>query len=160
MSFRITGQPPAPFRRFYGMSDAELNARNVRRHIADRLSGFPDRIELRDAKPGETVLFLNHMHQPEQTSCRSSHAIFVRKGAEAQYDEINIIPDSLRIRLVALRTFDIGHDMIEAEIAESTQLKFLIKQFFDRPETAYLHARYATHGRYAVRIDRVQEEQP
>jgi len=113
-----------------------------------------------DAEPGETVLLLNYMHQPEQTSCRSSHAIFVREGAEAQYDEINIIPAPLGVHLIALRVFDIGHDMIEAEIAEGTQLKSLIRQFFDRPETAYLHARYATHGRYAVRIDRVQEEQP
>lgn len=155
MSFRITGLNPAPFRHLYGMSDADLSARNVRRYLVDRLPGFPDRVELRDADPGKAVLLLNYTHQPEQTPYRSSHAIFVREGAETQYDEINTIPDSLRSRLIALRAFDASHDMIAAEIVEGTQLESLIEQFFDRLETAYLHAHYAKHGCYAARIDRV-----
>ncbi|XQZ97724.1 DUF1203 domain-containing protein [Komagataeibacter rhaeticus] len=115
---------------------------------------FPDRIELRDAEPGETVLLLNYTHQPEQTPYRSSHAIFVREGAEERYDEIDIIPDALGGRLMALRAFDARHEMIAAEIVDGTQLKSLIGQFFDMPEAAYLHAHYARRGCYAARIDR------
>ncbi|GAN88202.1 hypothetical protein Gain_0151_003 [Komagataeibacter intermedius TF2] len=157
MSFRITGLNPTPFRHLYGMSDADLSALNARRYTADRLPGFPDRVELRDAEPGESVLLLNYTHQPEQTPYRSSHAIFVREGAEVQYDEIDTIPDSLGVRLMALRAFDARHDMIAAEIVEGTQLKSLIGQFFDIPEAAYLHAHYARRGCYAARIDRTQE---
>jgi hypothetical protein len=47
MSFRITGLDPAPFRRFYGLSDEELQGAGVRRMIADSKPGFPDRIELK-----------------------------------------------------------------------------------------------------------------
>ncbi|MBS1104020.1 DUF1203 domain-containing protein [Gluconobacter sp. Dm-62] len=155
MSFRITGLDPALFRHLYGMSDADLSDRNVRRHTADRLSGFPDRVELRDAEPGETVLLMNYIHQPEQTPYRSGHAIFIREGAEKRYDEIDTIPDSLGGRLIALRAFDALHDMIAAEIVEGTQLESLIGQFFNRSEIAYLHAHYARHGCYAARIDRV-----
>lgn len=155
MSFRITGLNPAPFRHLYGMSDADLSALNVRCHTANRLPGFPDRVELRDAEPGETVLLLNYTHQPEQTPYRSSYAIFVREGAEERYDEIDIIPGSLGVRLIALRAFDAQHDMTAAEIVEGAQLKSLIEQFFDRPETVYLHAHYARRGCYAARIDRV-----
>jgi len=157
MSFRITGLNATPFRHLYGMSDADLSALNVRRYTADRLPGFPDRVELRDAELGESVLLLNYTHQPEQTPYRSSHAIFVREGAEVQYDEIDTIPDSLGVRLMALRAFDARHDMIAAEIVDGTQLKSLIGQFFDIPEAAYLHAHYARHGCYAARIDRTQE---
>jgi len=155
MSFRVTGLNPAPFRHLYGMSDADLSVQNVRRYIADKLPGFPDRIELRDAEPGERVLLLNYTHQPEQTPYRSSHAIFVREGAEEQFDKIDTIPDVLRVRLIALRAFDAGHDMIAAEIVEGIQLESLIKQFFDMREAAYLHAHYAKRGCYAARIDRV-----
>jgi hypothetical protein len=41
----------------------------------------PDRIELRLARPGESVLLVNHEHQAADTPYRSRHAIFVREHA-------------------------------------------------------------------------------
>ena len=82
MSFRITGLDPAPFRRLYGLSGVELARLGVKRATADTKPGFPDRVEMRDAEPGESVLLLNYVHQPAKTPYRASHAIFVREGAE------------------------------------------------------------------------------
>src|SRR3984957_17513595 len=56
MSFQITGLDAAPFRRFYGLSDDELQSLGVKRLIADASPGFPDRIELRDVEQGEALV--------------------------------------------------------------------------------------------------------
>ena len=72
MSFRITGLDPAPFQPLYGLPDDELARLNVRRWVADSKPGFPDRVEMREAEPGETVLLLNHMCQPANSPYRAS----------------------------------------------------------------------------------------
>ena len=59
MNFRIRGLDPASFLHLYGLSDAALREHGAQRRIADRLPGFPDRIELRDAQPGESLILLN-----------------------------------------------------------------------------------------------------
>ncbi len=81
MNFRITGLDPEPFQGFYGLSDDDLAAQRVLRVVADRRPGFPERVELRDAEPGETLLLVNYVHQPADNPYRASHAVFVREGA-------------------------------------------------------------------------------
>ena len=83
MSFRIQGLSPAPFVDLYGLPEAELAARGAIRYVVDKTPGFPDRVELCDASPGQSVLLVNHVSQPADTPYRASHAIFVREGATA-----------------------------------------------------------------------------
>lgn len=92
MNFRITGLDPAPFRPLFGRSDEELAAQGVLRYRADAASHFPDRVEMREARPGETVLLLNHVCQPAATPYRTAHAIFVREGAELRFDRVDEVP--------------------------------------------------------------------
>lgn len=54
MPFRITGLSPESFQPLFGLSGAALAARGVIRQIADKRPGFPCRITLEDAEPGET----------------------------------------------------------------------------------------------------------
>ena len=103
MAFRITGLSPEPFRHLYGLSEQDLAAQGVKRYVANEKPGFPDRIEMRDAEPGETLLLLNHTCQPADTPYRATHAIFVREGAEETYDRVDEIPDVMRVRLLSLR---------------------------------------------------------
>lgn len=154
MSFRVTGLDPAPFRPLFGLSDEALAAVRARRTVAGAQSGYPDRIELRDAEPGETLLLLHYEHQPADTPYRASHAIFVREGAERRYDEVDTIAPSLRTRVISLRAFDPSGDIVAADLAEGDQLETLIARFFAEPKVAYLHAHYAKNGCYAARIDR------
>jgi hypothetical protein len=49
VDFQVTGLSPEPFQYLYGLSDEELALRGVKRYIADKKPGFPDRIEMRDA---------------------------------------------------------------------------------------------------------------
>jgi hypothetical protein len=103
MSYRITGLDPEPFRHLFGLPDDELARLGVERRVADAKPSFPDRIEVRDAEPGETLLLLNYLHQPAEMPYRASHAIFVREGAHVAYDQIDQIPDVLLVRPISLR---------------------------------------------------------
>jgi hypothetical protein len=155
MSFRIAGLDPAPFHRFYGLSDEELQRFGVRRLIADEKPGFPDRVELRDVDEGEALLLLNYLHQPADTPYKASHAIFVREWAETRYRAVDEIPEVLRIRPISLRAFDAAGDMIDADLTSGGDLEPTIDRLFASPEAAYIHAHYAKRGCYAARIDRV-----
>jgi len=154
MPFRITGLDPAPFRRFYGLSDDELQSLGVRRMIANSKPGFPDRIELRDADEGEALLLLNYLHQPADTPYKASHAIFVREWAEAPFRAMDETPEVLWIRPISLRAFDEKGDIIDADLTGGGDLKPAIERLFAKPAAAYIHAHYAKPGCYAARIDR------
>ncbi len=103
MVFRIKGLSPEPFRHLYGLSDEELATEGVKRYVADNKPGFPDRVEMRDGEPGEIFLLINHVCQPANTPYRATHAIFVREGAEQTFDQIDEVPEVMRVRLMSLR---------------------------------------------------------
>ncbi len=154
MAYRIRGLDPAPFRHLYGLPDDALAAQGVRRCVADSKPGFPDRIEVRDAEPGETLLLLNHVHQPADTPYRASHAIFICEGAEQALDLVDAIPEVMRVRPISLRAFDAGGEMVDADLVDGRELEPLIIRFLSNPAVDYLHAHYAKRGCYAARIER------
>ena len=119
MTFRITGLSPEPFRHLFGLSDDALKAHGARRVIVTEKPGFPDRIEVRDAEPGESVLLVNYVHQPADTPYRASHAVYVLEGAEAAYDAVDEIPEAIRGRTVSLRAFDAEHMMVDADVGDA-----------------------------------------
>ena len=154
MSFRITGLSAASFSHLFGLSDAALAELGVQRYVADKKPAFPDRIELKDAEIGETLLLLNYTHQPAETPYRASHAIFVREGATVAYDRIDEVPEVLRVRPLSLRAFDASHQMVDADLVDGRQVESLIERLFASESTAYIQAHYAKRGCYAARIDR------
>jgi Protein of unknown function (DUF1203) len=155
MTFRITGLSAAPFRHLYGLSDEALAAQGAMRYVAHESPGFPDRIELRDAAIGESLLLVNFEHQSAQTPYRSAHAIFVLEGAETTYDRVGEIPDVLSRRLLSLRGFSSDGMLRHADVIEGKSLEASIFEFFDKDDVAYIHAHNARQGCYAARIDRV-----
>jgi hypothetical protein len=154
MSFRITGLDPTPFLSLYGLGDEALAGRGAVRVTADSKPGFPDRIELRDAEPGETLLLLNFAHQPADTPYRASHAIFVREGAEAAFEGWDALPEALGTRPLSLRAFDDRHMMADAILAAAGEAVEAIETLLGRSDVTYIQAHYATRGCYAARIDR------
>ena len=154
MPFRITGLPPGPFRHLFGLPDDLLARHNAHRVIARDGDRLPDRIELRDARPGESLLLVNHVHQPADTPFRASHAIYVREGATAACDVVDTIPESMRSRVLSLRAFDEAHMMGQAELVDGSAAEAAIERLFAQPGVAYLQAHYALRGCYAARIER------
>ena len=112
------------------------------------------RIELRDAQPGETLLLLNFEHQPAPTAYRSRHAIFVIEGAGERFNAVGVVPEVLKIRPMSLRAFTCDGEMVDADLADGTELVPLIERLLADPRVDYLQAHYARRGCYAARIDR------
>jgi len=154
MNYRITGLSPEPFQHLFGLPDDELAKFGVKRYVVDKKPGFPDRVTMRDAEPGETVLLLNHLSQPAETPYRATHAIFVSEDATAAYDEVNQVPEVMRARLLSLRAFDDAGMMVDADVVEGAAVEPLIARLLANPAVAYIHVHNAKRGCYSGRIDR------
>jgi hypothetical protein len=154
MGFRIKGLPAAPFQHLFGLSDDELAHHGAKRYVANQRPGFPDRIELRDAMPGESVLLVNHVHQAAATPYHASHAIFVLEHAGDAYDRVGEIPEVLRPRTLSLRAFDATGMMVDADLVDGRQVEALIERLLDNPAVDCVHAHYAKQGCFACRIER------
>jgi hypothetical protein len=152
MNFTVHGLSPEPFRSLYGLSDIELAARRARRVVVNG-SGFPERIEMRDAQAGETLLLVNFEHQSADTPYRSSHAIYVREGATETWSGDHL-PEVMRKRLLSLRAFSADGSMVDADVVEGREAEPVIERLLGDDRVAYLHAHYAKPGCYAARIDR------
>jgi len=92
MPFRYIGLPFDSFAALRALSEEELAARGIRRMIVDEKPGFPCRITLEDAEPGESVLLLPFEHQSAHSPYRASGPIFVRENADAPYDRVGECP--------------------------------------------------------------------
>jgi len=154
MTFRITGLSPEPFQHLFGLADDELARHGVRRYRADRAAGYPCRIEMREAAPGETVLLLNHTCQPADTPYRASHAIFVREGATDTYDQVAQVPEVMRVRLLSLRAYDADGMMLDADVVDGAAVEPVIARLFGNAAVSYIHVHNAKRGCYSGRIDR------
>lgn len=154
MDFIVTGLSAEPFMHLYGLTDEVLAGHGVKRYVAVEAPGFPDRIEMREAKPGETLLLLNHVSLPENSPYRASHAIFILEGAKETYSGINEIPPVMFTRLLSLRAFDDGGMMVDAEIAKGDDIEPVIHRLLENDQISYIHAHNAVRGCYSGRIDR------
>jgi hypothetical protein len=125
-SLTQTGLAPEPFQSLYGLPDQDLASFGVKRYIVDSNPGFPDRIEMKDAELGQSVLLLNHVCQPAKTPYRASHAIFIREWATQAYDAVDQVPESMRIRLLSLRAFNDDGMMLDADVADGIVMESVV----------------------------------
>lgn len=154
MTFRISGLSQAPFEHLFGLSDAELQRHNAKRYVAQTKPGFPCRVTLEDAEPGETLLLVPYAHQTSETAYASTGPIFVREGKYKAATQKNEIPDQLKVRLISLRAYDQTGMMLDADVADGKDLEPLIARFFENKDVSYLHAHFARRGCYAALIER------
>lgn len=154
MHFKVHGLPLAPFKSLFTLTDAQLAERGIIREIADRKPGFPCRVSLRDAEPGERVLLLNYEHLAVTSPYRSRHAIYVRENAAEAQLEVDEIPEVLTCRLLSLRAFDADGMMRSADVAHGTEIRPIIEAMLNDRRTAYIHVHNAKPGCYAARIER------
>ena len=154
MHFRIGGIDPTPFQHLFAMSDDELTQRRAKRYVADSKPGFPCRVSLEDAEPGESLILAPYAHQLAATAYQSAGPIFVRETARSRFDAVDIVPEQLATRLLSLRVYDDIGMMVDADVVEGRELAAHIKRLFENAGAAYVHAHFARRGCYAARIDR------
>jgi hypothetical protein len=154
MSFRITGLPAEHFAPLFELSDDELAAQGAVRRIADgRMPGYPCRVSLTDSRQGDELLLVNYEHHPVDSPYRMRFAIYVRKGEET-YDGVDRVPEQLRTRTLAVRSFDADAMMVAWELADGRHLMAGIERLLADPRSAYLHIHFAAAGCYAARVER------
>lgn len=154
-SFQITGLPAALYAPLFALPDAELALRGAVRRVADRSPGFPCRVSLADAEPGETVLLVHHEHHGAATPYRSAGAVYVRAHAAEARPAAGEVPEVLRRRLLSVRAYDAAGMMVAADVADGRALEPVIEGMLAAPAVAYLHLHNAKPGCWAARVDRV-----
>jgi hypothetical protein len=154
MHFRIRGLPAETFAHLFALSDAELAEHGAVRQIADtRIPGYPCRVSLTDARPGDELILVNYEHHAVASPYRMRYAIFVRQDEEA-FDALDTVPDQLRRRTLAVRAFDDEAMVVGCKLVEGQKLENAIEDLFADPRAAYLHVHYAAAGCYAARVER------
>jgi hypothetical protein len=153
MSFRVTGLSPEPFRRYFTMSDEELRGHGAIRLVADDPE-LPCRVSLAHAPLGDEMLLINHEHQPGNTPYRSRHAIYLSRSATVAFDAVDVVPETIRCRLIAVRAFDASDMMIDADVADGSQAAALFERLLSNPSARYLQVHNARRGCYAARVER------
>jgi hypothetical protein len=154
MSFRYRGLPLAPFAPLFALDDASLAEKGFKRMVVDEKPGFPCRITLEDAEPGERVLLVTYAHQEAHSPYKSSGAIFVRENAREAFDRVDEVPPVLRGRLLSLRAYDEAGMMLDAELVEGKEIETLLERFFASEATAYVHVHNARRGCFACAVER------
>ena len=152
MSFRITGLPASDFAHLFDLSDSDLARHGAVRRIAD--GPYPCRVSLADASIGDELILTNYEHHAVDSPYRMRFAVYVRRGDQT-YDRIDEVPEQLRKRTLAVRSFDRHGMMVDRDLADGPALETLIARLFADPRAAYLHVHFAAPGCYAARVDRV-----
>ncbi|WP_394830818.1 DUF1203 domain-containing protein [Pendulispora rubella] len=153
MRFRIVGLPSEPFAHLFALSQEELAARGAVRVTAEVGNGYPCRISLTDAAPGQDVILTHYEHHAVDSPFRSSYAIYVREG-ETTFDAVDRVPEQLRSRLLSVRAFDGRGMLLDGDVVAGGELEGAIGKMFTDERAAYLHVHYAKPGCYAARVER------
>jgi hypothetical protein len=151
MAFRILGLPANNFTHLFALSDRDLAAQGGVRRTAD--GNYPCRVSLTDSQPGEELLLVNYERHAVDSPYRMRFAIFVREGDQT-YDEVNEIPEQLRKRTLAVRSFDANGMMVDNRLVDGQEIEPVIEKLLTPSKVAYLHVHFAAAGCYAARVER------
>ena len=154
MAYRIAGLERDGFEPLFALDDDALAARNARRVTADSPVGYPCRVSLVDAAPGERLILLNHVSHDVETPYRTAYAIYVREAAEAAPCYRDAVPPLLERRTLGLRGFDVEGMLRYALLAAPGEADAKLRELFGRAEIANVHVHNAVTGCFLARAER------
>jgi hypothetical protein len=154
-SFRIVGLTLANFAPLFSLNETALAEKHAHRVVADKKPGFPCRVSLEDAEPGESLILFPFAHHSTDSPYRASGPIFVRENAKEAALGPNEVPETVRSRLLSVRAYDDNGMMPDAEVTEGSNLEAQIERFFANPRVSFLHLHNAGAGCYSCRVERV-----
>ena len=135
-------------------ADAEAGAPDHAVVTADSPRSSPCRHCLRWAQPGERMILFPFAAIPLGRPYSESGPIFVHADPCERYSATKEYPAEFREGRV-IRAYNSQHDMIAAEVANGTGPEAVIERFLQKPETAFVHVRSASHGCYTMEIERL-----
>ena len=152
MSFLVHALAGDQFEDLAALGRAELAARGIEVHTATAKPGYPCRVSLRDAEPGDQLYLLNYTHQPASGPYRSCHAIFVGVGARAAEPAPGQVPAMIAGRLLSVRGFDDGGSMVAAEVTPGAEAAAVFEAMLAEPEVRYLQVHTAARGCFLAEV--------
>jgi hypothetical protein len=156
-SFQLIGLLPGQFSHLFSLSAEELAPFGIMRVTAYSKPGFPCRIGLQDAEPGEELLLLPYEHQPAASPYRASGPIYVRVGSQQSNLRPGEIPPYVGLRQISVRAYDAHHMIIGAEICPGDDVAAEIQRQFRNLRVIYIHLHNAKRGCFSCRVERVSE---
>jgi hypothetical protein len=133
---------------------AECGAPDHRIVIADSPSGYPCRHCLRWATPGDRMILFPFAAIPVGRPYSESGPIFVHAEPCERYAKADEFPADFR-RGRSIRAYDSDQNIIAAEFVNGSEPEAIIERFLEKPETAFVHVRSASHGCYTMEIQRI-----
>ena len=154
MAFRFRGLPLDSFQKFIGAPEQVLAQHGIRRVVADAKPGFPCRVTLEDAEPGEKLLLLSYPHLAVGSPYDASGPIFLREGACKAFDRTDILPPVLRGRFLSLRAYDADGIMVDADTVDGDAVEGLVDRLFSQDVVDFVHIHNARRGCFSCRVER------
>ena len=155
MTFQISALRRDDFQHLFSLDDEALARHGAKRYLVNKTPGFPCRVSLADAEPGERVILVPYRHQPADSPYQASGPIFVREAADTRSLPPGTIPQVLRTRLLSVRAYDANHLMAEADVVDGTELETALERLLAKEDVAYAHVHFARPGCFACRVDKV-----
>jgi hypothetical protein len=122
--------------------------------IADSPNGYPCRHCLRWAEPGERMVLFPFAAIAPGHPYSESGPIFVHAEPCQRYAATDEYPPEFR-KGRSIRAYDAQQNIIAAEVVNGSEPEAIIEKFLQKPETAFVHVRSASHGCYTMEIERV-----
>jgi hypothetical protein len=156
VGFQISALRRDHFEELFRLDEEALALRGAKWYVADKKPGYPCRISLQDAEPGERVVLVPFCHQSASSPYRATGPVFVREAAQTASVAPNTVPALLRTRLLSVRAYDDHHLMTGADVIDGRELEPLLTQRLASGTVGYIHVHFAGPGCYACRVDRVR----
>jgi len=134
--------------------EAEAGAPDHAFVTADSPNGYPCRHCLRWAQPGERMILFPFAAIAAGRPYSESGPIFVHAEPCERYAATDEFPPDFRNGRV-LRAYNSQRDMIAAEVVNGEEPEAVIERFLQKPETAFVHVRSASHGCYTMEVERI-----
>ncbi|MCB1042845.1 MAG: DUF1203 domain-containing protein [Acidobacteria bacterium] len=116
--------------------------------IAKGYPGYPCRVSLQDAQPGERVLLVHYTHHAVSTPYRAAGPIYIREQAEnAQFDQ-GVCPPFFQGRQLSMRAYTHKGYLANARVCEGVDASDSLNSLFENPKVAYVHIHFAAPGCY------------
>ncbi len=154
MAFQFHALSPAPFAALFALDDDALHARGMRRVRATAPTGFPCRVSLADAAPGETLVLLHHLHHAVDTPFRAAGPVYVREGATQARPAPGEVPAFLRVRMLSLRGYDATGMLQQADVVDGGDLDAALATLLANAAVAYIDVHAAKPGCFLCRATR------
>jgi len=134
--------------------EAEAGAPDHAVVTADSPNGYPCRHCLRWAQPGERMILFPYAAIAPGRPYSESGPIFVHAERCERYAAAHEYPPEFRTGRV-VRAYNLQRDLIAAEVANGEGPEAVIERFLEKPETAFVHVRSASHGCYTMEVERI-----